>query len=287
MAYLPMLASLAGPVLSAGIQGISGSNAAEEAASAQKKAAKLQAQSAANQLKFAKQIYGEGKTAAAEALPQQQQYLSDAERAALGYQQPFIGAGGEAINALTGLSGMDPASAQATIEAFKRSPIYQLNYQSMLDEAQRAVNDASAAGAGAGYNSGNRLAALTKLPGDILGRLFPEYTRALETSRASGQTAAGTTSQLAGNLGVNQANTLGSYVTNLANLGSNVVTGTNPAQAIAAQGALGQARVGGIAGPYGQVAGGIAGAAQPIGNALAQYYQPQPTGPTNIVPRGY
>jgi hypothetical protein len=274
---LPLLPSLiqAGGSL---LGGAMGSSAAGDAAAAQKKAAKLQAQSAANQLKFAKGIYGEGKTTAAGALPQQQQYLTQAEQQALGYQQPYLAGGQTATNALAGFSGMDPTSAAASLEAFKNSPLYQASYQAMLDEAQKAVNYGAAAGAGGGYNTGGRLEALTKLPASILGQLFPEYARELEAQRASGQQAAGLSTTTASNLGTNQANTLGSYVKNVLDLGSNVVTGTQPGYAgqRAAYGNIGQANAAGITVPAEQLIGGIAGAAKPLSNALTQYFQPQP-----------
>jgi hypothetical protein len=277
---LPALASVAGPVTSSIIQGVMGSNAADAAAQAQKKAAKMQAQSAANQLKFAKGIYGEGKTTAATALPQQQQYLTTATGQALGYQQPYLAGGQGATNALAGFSGMDPASAAASLEAFKNSPLYQASYQAMLDEAQKAVNYGAAAGAGGGYNTGARLEALTKLPASILGQLFPEYARELEAQRASGQTAANVATTASSNLGTNQANTLGSYVKNVLDLGSNVVTGSAPAYAgqRAAYGAQGEAQAGGILGGAQSWLDAIQGAAKPVSNALTQYFQPQPTG---------
>jgi hypothetical protein len=280
---LPSLIQAGGSLLG----GALGSSAAGDAAAAQKFAAKQQAQSAANQLKFAKGIYGEGKTTAAGALPQQQNYLTTAAGQALGYQQPYLAGGEGATNALAGFSGMDPASAAASLEAFKNSPLYQASYQAMLDEAQKAVNYGGAAGGA--YNSGARLEALTKLPASILGQLFPEYARELEAQRASGQQAAGLSTTTASNLGTNQANTLGSYVKNVLDLGSNVVTGTQPAYAgqRGAYGNIGQANAYGITGPAEQLAGGIAGAATPLSNALTQYFQPRPTGPTSIVPRGY
>jgi hypothetical protein len=271
---IPSLVQAGGSLLG----GLLGSNAAGDAAAAQKQAAKLQAQSAANQLKFAKGIYSEGKTTAAGALPGQQQYLTTGATQALGYQQPYLAAGQGATNALAGFSGMDPTSAAASLEAFKNSPLYQASYQAMLDEAQKAVNYGAAAGAGGGFNTGGRLEALTKLPASILGQLFPEYARELEAQRASGQTAANVATTTSSNLGTNQANTLGSYVKNVLDLGANVVRGTEPGYAAqqGAYGNIGRANAYGITGPAEQLVGGITGAATPLSNALTQYFQPQP-----------
>lgn len=85
------------------------------------------------------------------------------------------------IGSLTPQAGfVDPNSPQGLqsrrddyIARFKSSPLYQLNYQSMMDEGNRGVSrNASASGL---LNSGRTLKALQDRAGDISSRLYGSY----------------------------------------------------------------------------------------------------------------
>lgn len=337
--------SFLGPLIGAGasiIGGIIGSKQASKAGKAGKKAAKQQIalgqdftskvdpQYTADMARQ-KAVLDSQLAAAKAARTGQNRLLSQGQakaeaqiaqgRSDLGVWNPYMGAGKDALAARAGLYGESPEAAAGFIDRFKTSPLYQLNYDSMIEEGEKGVNRGYAAAGG--LNSGAILKALQTNATNVTNRLLPQYVSDIDRGVGYGLQGTQGYSDASGRLlgyGLDSnkfyagagVDVLGrerdaitgaqsAYGTNTAQLGQNRLSNLGVGYGAQSQGYANKAaaaagKAAGITNAWGNAAQGVSQAfgsgfgSQPAGGsspAYAGYSQPAGYGPTNIVPTRY
>jgi hypothetical protein len=122
---------------------------------------------------------------------------------AIGYQQPYMQMGGEALGALgasLGLPGTTAPGAPTAQDRFRESPGYQFALQQGLQATQRQMGPGGLTGSGAEQR------ALQRYGTGLAEQQYGQYQTRLGQLAGMGQTAAGTAGQFAygGGMGIGQ-----------------------------------------------------------------------------------
>lgn len=247
---------------------ITGTDQIAAAAKSGKKAAKKQEATANQQLGASTDLHNQQLQTLSGIVPQQQAYLQNAANQEQAAYSPYQQYGQQGMNALQGYYGNDPAQAQAMLQNFQNSPLYQSQYQNALGAATQGLERNM--GANGMLNSGRTLKGLQDRAGAITNQLFGQYVGQANNAIGMGGQMAARAGGAYGQLGANQANALGSYGSNVLSAGNQY--GSNMGSAygnvLNAQGAFGSAAAAGHMGQANTMQGLWSGAAGLAGNAL-------------------
>lgn len=230
---------MAFPLLAAILGGASSLGGALISGRASRRAAEVQGQTAQENRALAEQTTQAGLSDFDKALQDAIAVFTNGTAGATGYQQPFYDTGTASLSALADALGVNgPEGSQRALSAFTGSPGYQFQLQQGVNALDRSAN------ARGNLYSGSQLKSLTEYGQGLANQEWNNYLSQLAGLAGSGQSAAGTLTNLTAANSNNVANTLLGTAGNMASFrlgGLNAITGANQN--------IGDAAASGIIGP--------------------------------------